>query len=79
MLVSHLPEVTSDSGYVTGLSMTLGKTFSFHGRRRSYVSASCPTPEGVPLASFPFARATFSFAGTDPITSTLIRTCRARG
>jgi hypothetical protein len=79
VLAANFPDVTSGSGYVTGLSMTLGKDFSFHGRRQSYFSASCPAPDGVPRVSFPFARASLSFKGGKQVSHTLTRTCRARG
>lgn len=69
----------SDSGYVTGLSMKLGKSFSTHGRRHSYLSAGCPAPEGFPAATFPFARVSLSFAGQGKVEQTLIRSCRAHG
>jgi hypothetical protein len=77
-LSASLPQVTSEWGYVTGLSMTLGRNFSSHGKRRSYLSAGCPAPKGFPGASFPFARAAFGF-GKKTLTSTLTRSCGARG
>ena len=76
VLTASLPQVTSEWGYVTGLSMTLGRTFSSHGERRSYLSAGCPAPKGFPGATFPFARASFGF-GKKTLTSTLTRSCRA--
>jgi hypothetical protein len=78
VLSASLPNVTSEWGYVTGLSMTLGRNFSSHGKRRSYLSAGCPAPKGFPGASFPFARAAFGF-GKQTLTSTLTRSCGARG
>ncbi len=70
-----LPEVTGDSGYITGLSLTLGRSFRFHGERRSYLSASCPAPKGFPGAVFPFAKASFGFAKST-LVSTLTRSCK---
>ena len=77
VLRASLPEVTGDSGYVTGLSLNLGRSFSYRGRGRSYLSASCPAPSGFPGAVFPFARASFGFAGKT-VTSTLTRSCKVR-
>ena len=77
-LSASLPHIDGEWGYVTGLSMTLGRTFSSHGKRRSYPSATCPAPKGFPGAVFPFARASFAFPGKT-LTSILTRTCRARG
>jgi hypothetical protein len=78
VLSASLPQVTSEWGYVTGLRMTLGRTFSYHGQRRSYLSAGCPAPAGFPGAVFPFARASFAFAGKVSLTSTLTRSCGVR-
>jgi hypothetical protein len=79
VLAADFPDVTAGSGYVKGLSMTLGKNFSVHGRPHSYFSASCPAPSGVSRASFPFARATASFKGGKRVSDTLTRSCRALG
>lgn len=79
VLSASLPQVTSDWGYVTGLQMTLGRTFTYRGHKRSYLSAACPAPKGFPGAVFPFARASFAFAGRKTLTSTLTRNCGVRG
>jgi hypothetical protein len=78
VLSASLPQVTSEWGYVTGLSMTLGRTFSSHGQRRSYLSAACPAPKGFPGAVFPFARASFAFGRSKTLTSVLTRSCGVR-
>jgi hypothetical protein len=78
VLTASLPQVTGDAGYITGLQLNLGRNFSFHGQRRSYLSAGCPAPKGFPGATFAFARATFAFA-KQTLTKTLTRSCGARG
>jgi len=78
LLRASLPEVTGNSGYITGLSLNLGKTVRRQGRSRSYLSASCPAPRSSRSAVFPFAKATLDF-GRKRIDSTLIRTCKVRG
>ena len=78
VLSASIPQATGSAGYITGLSMKLGRTFSVGGRTRSYLSAGCPAPKGFPGASFPFARASFAFAGRT-LSSTLTRSCGARG
>ena len=78
VLSTSLPHVTSAWGYVTGLQMTLSRTFSYRGQRRSYLSAGCPAPKGFPGASFPFARASFAFKGEKTLSSTLTRSCGVR-
>ena len=72
LLRASLPEVTGDSGYITGLSLTFGRG----PRARGYVSAGCPLPPGLRIAAFPFARVDFSFSGGRKIGSTLIRSCK---
>jgi hypothetical protein len=78
VLRASLAAATGNSGYVTGLSMRLGAVFTAHGQRRSYLSASCPAPEGFPAAVFPLARGSFSFRGAPSLTSTLTRNCAVR-
>ena len=75
LLRASLPEVTGNSGYITGLSLTFGAA----PKARGYVTAGCPAPPGFSTAAFPFARVDFSFAGSRKIGSTLVRSCRAKG
>jgi len=75
LLRASLPEVTGNSGYITGLSLTFGRG----PRARGYITAGCPAPAGFSAVLFPFARVDFSFAGGRKVGSTLIRSCRARG
>jgi len=78
-LKASLPQVTSDAGYITRLSLTLGRNFSYRGERHTYLSASCPAPKGFQSAIFPFVKASFGFAGQEAeISSTLTRSCRVR-
>jgi hypothetical protein len=79
VLAASLPQVTASSAYVTGLSLTLGRNFTAGGQKRSYLTAACPAPKGFPGATFPFARASFSFVGGQSLGSTLTRNCKARG
>ena len=78
LLQASLPEVTGNSSHITGLSLTLGRTFSSHGKKRSYLSAGCPAPKGFPGAVFPFAKASFAFAAGPTLTSVLTRNCKVR-
>jgi hypothetical protein len=76
-LVASLPQVTSNSGFITGLEMTLHRNYSYRGHRYSYLSAGCPAPAGFPGAVFPLARASFGFQGKT-LSQTLTRNCKAR-
>jgi hypothetical protein len=77
-LVAKLPS-TGKEGFITGLSMNLGRNYSFKGKRHSYLSASCPAPKGFAgVPSFPLAHADFEFRGGRSMGSTLVRSCGVR-
>ncbi|HYJ20841.1 MAG TPA: hypothetical protein VEW07_02315 [Solirubrobacterales bacterium] len=76
-LTAVLPR--ADDNFVTGLELTLNRSFTYRGQKRSYASAGCPAPKGFPGATFPFAKASYAFAGAGKLSSTLTRSCRARG
>lgn len=78
-LTANLTKALGTQRNLTGLEMTLKRSFSFKGRRHSYISAGCPAPKGVPILSFPLARTSFAFAGNIQITETLNKTCKPRG
>ncbi|HSK49131.1 MAG TPA: hypothetical protein VK889_01415 [Solirubrobacterales bacterium] len=75
LLTASLPQVTSEWGYVTGLSLALAG----RGKKGPYLSAGCPAPEGFPGAVFPFARSVFAFADGKALSATLTRSCKVRG
>jgi hypothetical protein len=70
--------VVPGAGYITAIYLKLGKTFSVGGRRRSYITASCPAPQGFPGGVFPFAKVSVGFQGGSTLGSTLVRSCTAR-
>lgn len=76
-LTAVLP--AAEGNTVTAIDLSLHRTFTYKGRRRSYASAGCPAPKGFSQAPFPFARASYAFVGGKKLSSTLTRTCRARG
>jgi len=78
VLSASFPTVTGNAGYVTGLSLSLGKTFKAGGKTHSFLSASCPAPKGFGGAAFPLAKATLSFPGKT-LGTTLTRDCKVRG
>lgn len=79
LLEASLPQITGEWGYVTGISLKLDRDFSSHGKKRSYLAAGCPAPEGFGKATFPLAKTTFAFAGGLALSSTLNRTCKVAG
>lgn len=79
ILTASLPQVTSSVAFVTNISITLHRSFRYLGSTHSYLSAGCPAPAGFHRAMFPLAKASFAFAGRLTLTSTLNRSCRAKG
>ena len=67
-----------EDNLVTAIDLELHRTFTYRGKRRSYASAGCPAPKGASVAPFPFARASYVFAGGKKLSSTLTRSCSAR-
>src|SRR5262249_186803 len=55
-ITALLPSVASDWGFIAGFSMNFGRSYSFGGIRRSYLSAGCPAPAGFPGAPFDLVR-----------------------
>jgi hypothetical protein len=78
VLTASLAEATGKAGYITGLSLDLGRTPGSGKGERSYLSAGCPAPKGFGAATFTFAKASFDFGGAR-LTSTLTRNCKALG
>jgi len=78
-LRADLPAVKAGSGAITGIYLSLGKTFKSGGKRRSLFWGSCPAPEGVNKAAFKLARSSILFQGGPTVSSTLGRSCSAKG
>jgi hypothetical protein len=41
--VSSIPKIAGGAGSVTGFKLTIDRTFTYKGGKRSYLTASCPT------------------------------------
>jgi len=78
-LVARLPQVAAEWGFVSGVSLTLSRNFTYRGARHSYLSAGCPAPKGFPGATFAFAEASFGFEDGKTLSSTLTRSCGVKG
>jgi hypothetical protein len=76
-LRATLPQTAGTSGYITGLSLTLHRTYSHRGEARSYLSSGCPAPKGFPGASFPLARTRLGFVGGTDLGAVIAGTCKA--
>lgn len=78
VLSARIPSLAGGLGSVTEIDLTVGRTYSYRGQRRSFISASCAAPAGFPGAPFSLARGTFFFADGRKIETTLTRHCRVR-
>jgi hypothetical protein len=57
--------------------ITLGRRYSAHGVRHSYLSASCPLPPRLHIGFFALARATYAFTPRPNLSTAILRSCRA--
>lgn len=78
-LTVNLAKALGAKRNLDSIEMTLSRRYRYRGATHSYISASCPAPKGFPGVSFSLARTTFSFAGGKKLTTTLPRSCRAKG
>jgi len=78
LLRAQIPRLGGGLGSITEIDLTIGRRYSFGGRRHSYISAACSAPAGLNEAAFPFARGIFRFEGHAEIRETLPRVCRVR-
>jgi hypothetical protein len=78
VLRTRIPKLAGGFGSITQIDLTLGRRWSFAGKRRSYLSAACSAPAGFPGATFPFASANFRFQAHRALHPTLVRSCQVR-
>lgn len=79
VVTARIPPALNRNGYLKSIFFRLQRSYSFRGRRRSYLSAGCAAPRGFPGAVFPFARASMTFDDGRTLSATLVRSCRVRG
>ncbi len=78
VLVTTIRRSVGPWPHVANFRIKVARTFSYRGRKRSYLSASCPLPTGFTAGFLSFARATYTFAGGAQVTKESVRSCRAR-
>jgi hypothetical protein len=78
IITGELPVALNRNGHLKSIFFQLSRRFTSSGRPTSYLSAGCATPPAVPVAAFPFARVSMGFDDGRTLTSTLVRTCRAK-
>ncbi len=77
-LVGNLPAALGPWPHFARFEITLSRRYEYHGRSRSYLSASCPIPPRFTAGFFSFARADLTLAGGRTIGTGIARGCRAR-
>jgi hypothetical protein len=73
-----VPPIASGYGEITGIDLSLKRTYTQAGHSMSVLSADCPAPKGFPGVSFPFAKTSFDFADGTKVGITLTRHCTVR-
>jgi hypothetical protein len=79
VMSTTLPRSALSWAYLTHFDLTLRRTYTYRGARRSYVSAACTAPDGFASAFFPFAKATYVFTNGASLTTSVTRRCEVRG
>lgn len=77
-LVADLPKTLGPWPHLARFAMTLSRRYSYRGERRSYLSASCPTPPRGTAGFFSLAKASFTLVGGRRISTGITRSCRTR-
>jgi hypothetical protein len=78
-LTGTLPPIASEYGYITAFHLSLGRRYTYRGKKLSYASASCPAPAGFSQAVFALAKASYLFDDGRVLSSVLERVCKVRG
>ncbi len=78
VLVTTIRRSVGPWPHVANFTIKVARTFRFHGRRHSYLSASCPVPPGFTGGFLSLARATYTFAGGAQLSTETVRSCHAR-
>jgi hypothetical protein len=78
VFTARIPEIASDLGYVTDLSLKFERRYRYRGKPRSFLSARCAAPAGFGGGPFAFAKGRFDFANGQRLSTTLTRVCQVR-
>ncbi len=63
--------------HVANFQIKVARKFTYEGKKRSYLSATCPVPKGFSAGFLSLARATYVFADHHRIKAETVRSCRA--
>jgi hypothetical protein len=78
VFTARIPEIASDLGYVTDISLNFDRQYRYLGKPRSFLSARCAAPAGFGGGPFAFAKGRFDFASGQRLGITLTRVCQVR-
>jgi hypothetical protein len=76
VLVAHLRVGRWSS--VTGFQLVVDRTYSYHGKQRGFLNASCPALQGTTLGVAPFVVATLHFADGTQHRLSVVGSCEVR-
>jgi hypothetical protein len=77
-LVARLPPALGPWPRLAHFEMTLARRYRYRGRRRSFLSASCPIPPRFTAGFFGLARSTYTLVGGRRLGVEIVRGCRGR-
>jgi hypothetical protein len=75
VLSTTLAKSAANRAQVRYLSLVLHRTYAYHGKTHSYLSADCPAPKGFAAAPFPLARTRMGFTNGESLSATIVRSC----
>lgn len=78
VLNARFPKIAAGYGYLTGFQMTIERSFTYRGKQRGYVEASCPAPKGFRRVAFELARVTYSFRNGVKVRNAALGRCKVR-
>jgi hypothetical protein len=77
-LLATVPPALGDLPHLASFQLELSRRYRFAGRRRSYLSASCPAPPGFTEGFLTIAQATYDFADGRRLEIGAVRRCHTR-
>jgi hypothetical protein len=78
VLRARIPKLGGGLGSITEIDLEIVRRYSFGGKRRSYISAACGAPDGLPGGVFTFARGNFRFEKHREVQIPIVRDCLVR-
>jgi len=77
-LVGRVPRALGPWPRIAHFEMTIGRSYNYGGRRRSFLSASCPIPPRFTAGFLSFASATYTLVDGRSLAVEIVRSCRGR-